>query len=96
MRRAAFFGMIIGAALALGCHHRSNSTARPPKVSSTVWDHKTVEMVVSAEPGRAKEQLRQQMQAFQAQGWVVLAVSKPLPQNDGTVIRRYELKREKQ
>ena len=73
-------------------HSRSstNGTLRessPPRDTATAWDYKTVEF---------QTDLRQQMSEWQREGWVVLNVSGPITQKDGTITRKASLKRAKQ
>jgi hypothetical protein len=54
------------------------------------WDYKTVEAEMS------ESDLRQRMQDWSREGWMVLSISKPLRQPDGTILRRSELRRARQ
>jgi len=40
-------------------------------------------------------QMKETMQEFRREGWLLLWASKPLPQPDGTIHRKYDLKRAK-
>ena len=51
-------------------------------------DPKTVEFVE-----RSENEVREQMARWAREGWNLHSISKPMPQADGTVIRRAEISR---
>jgi hypothetical protein len=55
--------------------------------NAAAWEYKTVEKPMS------EADLRQQVEQWQREGWAVLWISAPLPQPDGTVHRKVELRR---
>lgn len=67
------------------------SPSAPPRDASPeqteAWDYRTVEEEMS------NDDLRQHMQEWAREGWAVLAISRPLPQPDGTLHRKVELRR---
>jgi hypothetical protein len=84
----------------LGCERSSSSNSSALRDDSSMsknndpgWEYKSVETVISPDPEQQIGQLKQQMQGFAQDGWLVLSSSKPLAQPDGTMNRKYELKR---
>lgn len=94
IRLATLTGIAVSASLWLGCH-RAGSSASPARDVARASEPnqdaggecKTVERAMS------ETDLRQQMDQWQREGWAVLSISKPLPQPDGTVHRKVELKK---
>jgi hypothetical protein len=90
--------LAIHACLWLGCQRDGGAASDAPIVARAAsastntagWEYKTVEEAMS------ESELRQQMGQWQREGWAVLSISKPLPQPDGTVHRKVELKRTRQ
>jgi hypothetical protein len=88
---AALIVAAVAASSWLGSQYRRSSTSRTlnevgplPRTNDTAWEYKTVE---------STKQQNQQMQEFQTEGWLILSISEPLPQTDGTIRRKYKLKR---
>ena len=81
----------------MGCQHDQKSDGSRPVVAQSApkagdkdrWEYKTVEQAMS------ETDLRQNMDQWQREGWAVLSISKALPQPDGTVHRKVELRRAK-
>jgi len=67
-----------------------------PETNEVAWEFKTVERQESPDQAERQRQLRQQMQDFEREGWLVVSFSAPLPQADGTLHRKYEVKRVRQ
>lgn len=87
----------------VGCQHgavspRDAATGQtvPARTPDAALEYKTVEVEESPDKERAIGQIQEKMLEFQREGWAVLSVSKPLPQPDGTVHRKYSLSRAKQ
>ena len=81
----------------VGCRGGSTSTRVPTTaqaphlgIADAAWEYKTVEVEESSDA-----QMKETMQEFRREGWLLLWASKPLPQPDGTIHREYELKRPK-
>jgi hypothetical protein len=87
--------LAISACLWLGCQRAGGPASDAPSVAragsastnAAGWEYKTVEEPMS------EAELRQHMGQWQREGWAVLSISKALPQPDGTVHRKVELKR---
>lgn len=65
------------------------------KTNDAAGDYRRVELEDSADPEQSQAQLQRWAQELRQQGWLILAVSKPQLQPDGTVRREYVLKRAK-
>ena len=74
---------------------RAPTTAQAPDegTGDAAWEYKTIEVDEAPDRDRAIAQMKETMQKFQQEGWLVLAISKPLPQPDGTIHRSYSLKK---
>ena len=66
---------------------RTLHEAAPPTNTPTAWEEKTVVTT---------NDLRQQMSQWQREGWMVLSLSAPVTQKDGTISRTAHVKRAKQ
>jgi hypothetical protein len=87
----------------VGCRRSAASTPVPTTAQTptlgtagAAWEYKTVELQESPDGERAMGQMKEAMQEFRREGWLVLRNSQPLPQPDGTTHRKYALKRAKQ
>lgn len=87
----------------VGCHGHATSTrvtttAPAPAVGAgdAAWEYKTLDTEESPDRELAIAQMKARMQQFQHEGWLVRSISKPLPQSDGTIHRKYNLARLKQ
>lgn len=80
----------------VGCRHSADAPtgAGAARIVENSEEYKTVEVEESTDQERAIAQMKERMQHFQAEGWIVLSVSKPLPQSDGTIHRKYSLRRD--
>jgi hypothetical protein len=90
----------LSASVWLGRHVGNSSTndvrneANPTTdTNANAWEDMTVIQVVLTDPHKDITQLRNQMQEFQRNGWAVVFISKPELQQDGTVHRKWNLRR---
>jgi len=68
-------------------------SSEPPterELQAGAWAYKTVQKEMS------EADLRQQMQRWSREGWAVLSISGALPQQDGAIHRKVELRKAKQ
>jgi hypothetical protein len=100
---AALWMCAASAAFCSGCKRNVSPASDTPGVKSSLrasndvaWEYKTVERLESTDQAERERQLRLQMQDFQREGWLVVSFSKPVPQTDGTLHRKYEVKRIRQ
>jgi hypothetical protein len=95
---AVCLGTALSAAVWAGCRHTEstgNPSARVIYSSQTnaAGEYHTVDVAEPANPELSRAQLQLQAQEFRRQGWLILGISEPSPQPDGTASRRYLLKR---
>jgi hypothetical protein len=95
MKTASLVLVVAGAVVMAGCHtsHKTGTeikTAAPTKSASQEMENKTVEFVQNSEAD-----VRHRMEQWGQEGWTVLSISEPMPQSDGTVLRRAQLSRRK-
>jgi hypothetical protein len=62
------------------------------RADAVVWEYRPAALEMASHP---EQQLRQRLRDFHREGWAVVSVSEPVPQEDGTVCRTYELRRAK-
>ena len=85
-----FLGLIAAGVLLVGGCETQRKTAAPVEKAPPAVEYRTAEFVQKSE-----SDIREHMAQWQREGWNVMSISKPLPQADGTVIRRAELSRPK-
>lgn len=98
IRLAISTSIAVSASLWLGCGRAGSSASPATNVARTAaeptqsdgWEYKTVDKAMS------EAELRQHMQQWQQEGWAVLSISRALPQPDGTVHRKVELRKARQ
>jgi hypothetical protein len=91
-------GLLVGLAAVAGLSSGCQSPAK--RGEWIIWtstanegDYRNVEVQEPSDPKESKAQMQRQIQEFRQQGWVIFAVSEPLPQPNGTTLRRYTLRR---
>jgi len=88
--KTTLLGLIAaGVLLVSGCG-TSRKTAASVEKPPPVLEHRAVEFMQKSE-----SDIREHLAQWQQEGWNVMSLSKPLPQADGTVLRRAELTRSK-
>ena len=96
IRLTALTCAAISTIILMGCQHDQKSDGSQPVAQGASeagdkdrWEYKNVEQAMS------QTDLRQNMDQWQREGWAVLSISKALPQPNGTIHRKVELRRAK-
>jgi hypothetical protein len=88
-------GLALGAGFWAGCQASKGSPGRVIWTSQTdsAGEYRTVDLEESPDPQKSQADLKERAKELLEEGWLIVAVSPPERQEDGTLKRRYMLKR---